>query len=59
MTTKYTITHEDDTRDLIVITVSAESPAQAREKGLDHLQRVYPALTRAQLEQERITVESD
>jgi hypothetical protein len=57
MTTKYTITHEDDTNDLIVIWVSAESPAQAWEKGLDHLQRVYPSLTRAQLEQDNITVE--
>jgi hypothetical protein len=57
MTKKYTITHEDDTNDLIVISVSAESPAQAREKGLDHLQRVYPSLTRAQLEQDNIAVE--
>jgi hypothetical protein len=54
---QYKITHEDDTLDPVVITVSAESPAQAYEKALDHFERVYPSLTRAQLEQDDITVE--
>ena len=54
---KYEVTHEDDTNDLLVISVTAESPMQAREKALVHIPRLYPTLTLAQIKQDKITVE--
>ncbi len=54
---KYQVTHEDDTNDLLVITVTAESEMQALKKALVRIQNLYPTLTMDQIKQDKITVE--